>query len=124
MANVTKSANVYFPMPPSGSQAWVSAYLAPSGKGIGVYLRLARGEFGDSAFEDLQAEQEAINEELGLPEVEWRSRNGKHSISTRMAGVDPLDPAQQEDIRQWIADHVNRFVNVFRPRLARLVATA
>ena len=38
LAKPTESTNVYFPMPPSGSIAWVSAYFAQSKNRVGVYL--------------------------------------------------------------------------------------
>ena len=106
-------------MPPSGSQAWVSAYFASSQNCVGVYLRFTKGNFGDSAYHRLLEDREAIDEELVIP-VEWKSVGGQHSVIIRRDYANPLDEAHREEILAFFANTLNKFVNVFRPRLERI----
>ena len=115
----TKSQNYFLPMPPSGSQAWVSAYFASSQNCVGVYLRFTKGNFGDSAYHRLLEDREAIDEELVIP-VEWKSVGGQHSVIIRRDYANPLDEAHREEILAFFANTLNKFVNVFRPRLERI----
>lgn len=115
----TKSQNYFLAMPPSPSQAWVSAYFATSQKCVGVYLRFTRGNFGDAAYEQLLEDREAIDLELGIP-VEWQSIGGQHSVIIRKDYIDPLAELFREEILTFFAETLNKFVNVFRPRLDRI----
>tara|TARA_R110001599_G_scaffold353847_1_gene600008 strand:- start:12916 stop:13248 length:333 start_codon:yes stop_codon:yes gene_type:complete len=106
-------------MPPSGSQAWVSAYFASSQHCVGVYLRFTRGNFGDTAYQRLSEERENIDRELGIP-IEWQSIGGQHSVIIRRNYDKPLDKSHREEILDFFAVILNLFVNAFRPRLERI----
>jgi hypothetical protein len=114
----TLSTNQYFPMP-KGTQGWVSAYVAPSLDEAGVYLRFKAAAIGDRIFAALQDDKEEIERALGIP-VTWRSEGKTHTIaaSTRFPGK--LLEERAPELHQFLADRVNRFVNVFRPRLEKL----
>jgi hypothetical protein len=114
------NTNQYFTMP-KGSNAWVSAYLMQSGQRAGVYLTFAKGPVGNRLYEALKEDKEAIEREIGIP-VQWESDGTKHWISapeTSYRGrlIEDNGPA----VRAMMADRVNRFVNVFRPRLEKIV---
>jgi hypothetical protein len=119
MALPNRSPNLYFSLPPSGSQVWVSPYFAQSQKRVGVYLRFARGVFGEEAYRRLMSEQEEINRELG-GEADWHSRDGKLSVATRSRYTSLDDPQELDRIRRFFAETVNRYISVFRPRLQRI----
>ncbi|NNU43586.1 DUF4268 domain-containing protein [Ramlibacter montanisoli] len=114
---VPRSTNAYFPMPPSGAESWISAYVARSSGVVGVYLTWA-STYADaaSAFEYLQGDKEAI--EIAIEDsVAW-SYNGKvYSVGVKA----PLGEWSSEGERVRALDYLltmtNRFVNVFRPRL-------
>jgi len=114
-----RSTNIFFSMPPSGSQAWVSAFFAQSTRTAGVYLRFAKGVFGDTAYQQLLEDKQAIERELGVP-VEWSSRDGKNSVASRITYADLAKPEEIERITSFFADRLNRFVTVFRPRLRKI----
>ena len=117
-----KSQNQYFPMP-KGSAAWVSGYVAPSVKRAGVYLTFSKGPIGDRLYAALRDDHDEIERALGIP-VEWESDGAKHWIVTaKTYGGDLIDD-HAEELQAVLADHVNRYVNVFRPRLERLVREA
>lgn len=114
------NTNQYFMMP-KGSNAWVSAYLMQSGHEAGVYLTFSKGPIGDRMYAALLDDRTAIDKELGIP-VEWNSSNGKHMISSSESGFPgQLVEDHGPKVRAMMADRVNRFVNVFRPRLEKLV---
>jgi hypothetical protein len=114
-----KKNNQYFMMP-TGSEAWVSAYVSPSVNRAGVYLTFSKGPIGDRLYAALKDDKEEIERALGIP-VEWESDSKKHWIVTPNSYPGRLLDDHADDIRRTMADHVNRYVNVFRPRLERLV---
>ena len=114
-----KSQNQYFPMP-KGSTAWVSAYVAPSVKRAGVYLTFTKGPIGDRLYAALKDDKVEIERALGIP-VEWESDGAKHWIVSAKNYGGRLIEDHAEEIQARMADHVNRYVNVFRPRLEKLV---
>jgi len=114
-----KSANQFFAMP-SGSSAWVSAYVAQSLQRVGVYLTFTKGPLADRLYSRLKDDREEIDAALGVP-VDWESDGAKHQVVARKAFPGRLLEDHGDEIRPWLTDHVNRFVTVFRPRLARLV---
>lgn len=124
LAKPNKTTNIFFGMPPSATMAWVSAYFAPSKQRVGVYLTFARGAFGDESFRILMADKEAIDNELGI-DVEWipeAASKGlrRNNVSRRKHFEDVLATANRPAIKAFFTDTVNRFVNVFRPRLERI----
>ena len=63
----------------------------------------------------------AIERELGIP-VQWASDGRKHTVSSSEPGFrGQLIEDHGPKVRAMMADRVNRFVNVFRPRLERMV---
>ena len=120
-AKPNTGTNIYFSMPPSGGTAWVSAYFAQSKSRVGVYLTFTRNtQFAPVAWKALKAEAKQIEEELGVP-VDWLTdEDGKFMVACRMS-YEKLDGRGLDEIRKFFADRINRFVNVFRPRLERLV---
>jgi hypothetical protein len=112
--------NQYFDMP-TGSDSWISAYVAPSMNRAGVYLTFRKGPIGDRMYSALFGEREEIERSLGLP-VRWESDGVKHWISSANTYSGSLLDDHAEEIHEMMADRVNRFVSVFRPRLAKLVS--
>jgi hypothetical protein len=121
LAKPTKSENIYFPMPPGSRTAWVSAYFSKTKGRTGVYLRFTEGAFADLAFSRLSEDRQAIDEELGMPTL-WQPND--HTVAVRFPLPDLFAADSRPKIKQFFADSINRFVNVFRPRLERIVAEA
>jgi hypothetical protein len=115
-----ESTNIFFPMPPSGSTAWVSAYFAQSKGRVGVYLTFAKGSgFGLEAWSALRDDREAIEEELGF-KPEWLEEDGKYWVGIRSPIRDVTSEDARQAIKHFFAEKVNKFVSVFRPRLERI----
>jgi hypothetical protein len=114
-----KSTNQYFWMP--SPSAWIAAYLAQSALRIGVYLTFSKGPLGDRMYRTLEEDKDAIEKAIGVS-ISWESDGAKHWIISReqfTGGV--LIEQHRQHVQSWFADRVNRYVNVFRPRIERLV---
>lgn len=114
----TKSSNQYLPMPPGGSYAWLSAYLAQSTGRAGVFLTFSKAfEKAPEYYERLLAEREDIELEVGAP-LSWECEDGKAYISCPAIQIADLDVASHRgQVIAQLADWTNRFVNAFRHRL-------
>lgn len=117
-----KGGNIFFPMPPSGGQAWMNVYFSQQRHEVGVLLTFLRGTLADDTYAKLLEEQDAINHELGIA-VNWESDDGKYNIRisrTFDKFSDLVDEENQTEIKAFFCDSINRFVNVFRSRIARI----
>lgn len=121
MPEPARSTNQYFAMP-KGSNSWISAYLAQSEGQAGVYLRIKRDPVGEYLFDALVAERDAVDEALGV-RVEWHSREKPNQnwviVRKSFRGVLMVD--SREAVQKWLADNIERFVAVFRPRIEHLL---
>jgi hypothetical protein len=117
-----KGPNQHFPMP-KGSEAWVSAFLHQSGNRAGVYLRVPKGPIGDRLYASLKDDKGEVERALGVP-AEWRDEWKQYSIVTARNFPGSLIEDHGNEIQPLLADWVNRYVNVFRPRLEKLVREA
>jgi hypothetical protein len=119
-AEPAKSTNQFFPMPPSGSACWISAYIAQSTGRAGVYLTFAKA-FGDRAtevFELLRSDREAVEKEVGVPLAWEQAGDRKYYIAAPNVQFSDLDdPAQRQRVTSYLADMTGRMIKVFRPRM-------
>jgi len=95
--------------------------VAKSTKRVGVYLTFARGAIAERLFEGLKREKAAIESELGR-DVLWQDEgDGKYTIVARKSIPDVTAPERRAEIIGWLRETVNQFINVFRPRIERLL---
>ncbi|MFP4616229.1 MAG: hypothetical protein ACLFRB_10180, partial [Thiohalorhabdus sp.] len=118
LANVTKSPNIFFPLPPSGMEIWVSAFLSPSKGEVGAYLGLSRAYMGKGFIKNLEEDDVHLGEELG-PSFTWDPKSN-HPARAVMDVENPHADADRERIKAFLAESINTLVNVFRPRLERI----
>ncbi|WP_052736559.1 DUF4268 domain-containing protein [Aquincola tertiaricarbonis] len=113
-----RGTNAFFPMPPSGRECWVSAYIARGTDQIGVYLAFAnKYELAADAYEQLYCDREDIEKEIGV-QLDWVSRNeGTPTIWVVRPLGDWRNPQVRSQHLAWLTGVTNRFVNAFRPRL-------
>jgi hypothetical protein len=88
---------------------------------VGVFLTFSRGAFGDRAYDILLEDREQVEKEIGIS-IEWKSDGSKHRILNYRTFPDVRAEQHREEIKSYLKDTINRFVNVFRPRLARIVS--
>ena len=113
-----KSTNIYFPMPPSGGAAWVSAYIAQSTGSGGAYLTFSKTfDKLDSYYNQLFSQRDEIDRNFGA-QLTWERIGNKVFISAPNVSFAGLNaPAERERVIAHLADMSNRMVNVFRHRL-------
>ncbi len=116
--NPTKSGNVFFRMP--HPDIWIALYFVQKECRVGAYLTACRGNFGNRIFEQLSEDKDRIEEELGIP-VQWTSEDGRHWIGSSKKFPGLTDPTYRTEIKDFLADISNRFVNVFSHRIKRIV---
>lgn len=117
--NAPKSPTIFFSMPPSGGQAWITVFMAASKNEAGVFLTFTRGELANEFYEKLLEDQDAINDDIGL-QVSWKSDGEKHKIANRLAITNMRSNENKDKLIKYYSDTVNRFINTFRPRLQRI----
>lgn len=113
-----RSTNIFFSMPPGGSSAWISAYIAQSsGKG-GVYLTFAKAfEKVGEYYEGLLSQREEIEKIVGM-QLSWEKNGNKVYISAPNISFNDLNELNdRQRVTAYLADTTNRFINVFRHRL-------
>ncbi len=71
--------------------------------------------------QQLADQKDEINKEIAFP-LSWESEGGKHKIVVRRQFDDLRSPGNREQIKQWFADVINRYVNTFRPKIERILA--
>ena len=115
-----KTGNIFFPLPPSGGQCWISAYFLQQRKHVGVFLTFSRGDYADHVYKILLTEKETIDKELDIA-VEWESKDdGKYLVCAYRKYDNPKDEKHREEIKVFLNNTINQFVNAFRPRLSRI----
>lgn len=122
LPNMTRMGNIFLRMPQKSS-AWITIYFFQKENEVGTYLTFTRGTLADLMYERLSEDKEAIESELGVP-VEWRSADGKYTIIAKTTFPDLRASDHKQAIKDWLADRANRFVNVFRHRIERIVEEA
>jgi hypothetical protein len=80
---------------------------------------MTEGAFADTARVRFLEEREQVVEELGAEAI-WQVED--HSIAMRLQISDVFAADARPQIKEFFARTINRFVNVFRPRLERIVA--
>ncbi|HEX8164732.1 MAG TPA: DUF4268 domain-containing protein [Beijerinckiaceae bacterium] len=125
-ADPVKGTNYYVYLR-DGSWIALTAYLARSGKSVGIYLGLwASGGRSDipAIFEGLKAEQKAIESEIGAP-LKWTEvKPGAVFHISKVLNADPGDRADWPRQHPWLADTMKRFSAAIEPRLALILAHA
>ena len=111
-----KLDNIFFRMP-KPYYSWLTIRFDKKNSQAKVLLDFRKNK-SDDLFNQLASEKEEVNKDLGL-DVEWTSENRKHGISVHK-GFDDFESSRDE-IKAFFSDSVNRFVNTFRPRIAKIV---
>ncbi len=108
--------NLYLSLPTK--QAWISAYFMKSAKRVGVYFRCSSTQLGRDLARALEADREAILADIGS-DVLWNMSEEGGGAGVRLPCEDVFLPGNRGKIKEFFAEWVNRFVNVFRPRLKK-----
>jgi hypothetical protein len=114
-AKPSRGANIKFPLPAQNS--WLSVYRTQNGH-AGVFLSSTKNTPGRFAMQALVDDFDAIKDELG----------GSVTLDKELYIVDwiqtgPLDQLEERQrVFSWLAERVNTFVRVLRPRMRSATA--
>ena len=113
-----KSPNQFFPMPPGGGMAWISAFVAQSSGRGGVYLTFAKAyERAAEIAGLLEADRESIERELGSS-LTWERLGEKVYIGVPNVIYGDLNKAaDRQRVIEYLADMTARMIRVLKPRL-------
>ncbi len=110
-----------FMLPAPGGSSWLTVYRGLRRDEVGVYLSSSRNSVGEYAMQAIANDWDAIKGQLGGT-AKLIEEKGRPRVIDSLA-VGPLD---QEEVRErgfaWLAERVNTFVNVLRPRVRSAVA--
>ena len=101
---------------------FIWARLASSRKEIGIWLYM-KGNDAKAHFHLLKEQQADIHNEFGET-LEWVELPGKERsrICLNKGDTDPLDENDRSHQYQWFTDNLERFYQVFQPRIQALNA--
>jgi hypothetical protein len=101
----------------------LSMLLTPRNQSIGVELYVNPVGWKDAAFEQLRADKEAIEEQIGCP-LEWMPLIGKKSARILLeAKIDPRRDTERKAVCEWFADKLPLMYATFKDRVAALQAS-
>lgn len=116
LPKVSNSTNLMV-YPYSTKKIWISAYFMDSQNRVGVYCRASQDQEGSELSREIANDEEAISEELS---ENWAGNWRPLDIGVRMSIDNAYNDKNREAIKSFFKEELNRFVNVFRPRLKEL----
>lgn len=110
-----------FTLPAPSGSSWLTVFRDRSRDEVGVFLSSSRNSAGDHAARVIADDWVNVSKELGgtatLTQHQGRARIGDY---LQVSSLD--DPVERHRAFTWLAERVNTFVNVLRPRVRSAVA--
>lgn len=111
-----------FTLPAPGGSSWLTVYRDMRHNEVGVFLSSSRNSAGEYAKESVVGDWDVVKDQLGGTAKLVKNKDGQDRIADSLI----VGPLQQADVRKraftWLAERVNTFVNVMRPRVRSAVA--
>jgi hypothetical protein len=117
-AKPTRLANIRFSLPAPTS--WLSVYRMQSGR-VGLFLSSTRNTPGRYAMKAIADDFDAIKDQLGGG-VRLAKVDGDDSIDDGIQAGSLDQPEERQRVFSWLAERVNTFVRVLRPRMRSAAA--
>jgi hypothetical protein len=112
----------YITLPLPARTSWLTVYRGVQPGRVGVFLSSWRNTPGGNAMQAIVKDWDAVKDELGGTAKLRKTPDGRDTIGDSLT-VGSLD---QADVRKrafaWLAERVNTFVNVMRPRVRSAAA--
>jgi hypothetical protein len=116
MARPTRTSNIRFALP--APYSWLSVHVAPSTGHVGIFLSSANNTPGRSAMQAIVENFDIIKDQLG-----GSVTLDKGLYITDWIQAQPLDQKDERPrVFSWLAERVNTFVRVLRPRIRSAAA--
>lgn len=114
--------SVTFTLPVPGYTSWLTAWRSPSSGEVGVFLSFRAQSIGQRVAQFLvDNSREQILTDLGET-ASIGDKDGTPVFRDRRIFGDLSDPAISRAAQVWLAERVNRFVNVLRPAVRSAAA--
>ncbi|SHJ97186.1 hypothetical protein SAMN05444159_2051 [Bradyrhizobium lablabi] len=111
-----------FMLPAPQGSSWLAVYRDLHKGEVGVFLSASQNSPGESAMNAILADWNIIGPSLnGTARLTEDRYNRKRIIDSKTVG-NLKDPAVRKEAFDWLAERVNTFVNVLRPRVRDAVA--
>ncbi len=109
-------------MPAPQGSSWLTVYRDMVKNEVGVFLSSTRGTVGERASQAIVEEWDSVREELGGSARLSTDPYGRPRIGDSASFGALNDPAVRHQAFVWLAERVNRFINILRPRVRSVVA--
>jgi len=117
-----RKGNQPFHLPTGGgTNIWVTVFRSQSDNVVGVFGGVRRGTVGVTIQQQLRTDRDDIDRELGL-DVDWGDRDARYFPISRVPTGDLGDLDHRARVISWLRDTLNRYVNVFRPRVQKIAS--
>jgi hypothetical protein len=115
--NPARQGHISLSLPAPQGSSWLTVYRDQRNKEVGVFLTSHRNTAGDYANQAIAQDWEAVRDELGGTARLSTDKYGRPRVwdSLKVSSLD--DHQARADAFSWLADRVNTFVNVLRPRV-------
>lgn len=119
--NPARQGYISVSMPAPNGSSWLTVYRDMLKNEVGVFLSSTRGTVGERASQAIVEEWDGVREELGGTARLFTDPYGRSRIGDS-ASFGALDnPIIRQQAFIWLAERVNRFINVLRPRVRSFV---
>lgn len=109
-------------MPAPNGSSWLTVYRDKAKNEVGLFLSSTRNSVGERASQAIVEEWDVVRVELGGTAHLYTDSYGRPRIGDTMTPGSLDDLAIRHRAYAWLAERVNRFVNVMRPRVRSFVA--
>ena len=112
-----RRGNLTFAMPAPQGSCWLTVYRDQSKEAVGVFLSASRNSPGEAAMNAVIADWEDVGPALNGTAHLARDKYERQRIIDFKIFRNLDDAATRQNAFDWLAERVNTFVNVLRPRI-------
>jgi hypothetical protein len=112
---------ISFMLPAPGGSSWLTVYRERDKKNVGLFLSSHRNTPGEDAMDAIAADWPVVKLQLGGA-AGLTTKDGRPRIFEARHLNSMTDPAELKAAFEWLAERVNTYINVLRPRVASVVA--
>ncbi len=119
--NPARQGYITFSLPAQAGSSWLTVYRDLRRNEVGLFLSSSRNSPGEFAMQTIVADAAEVCRELGGA-AQVQPERERPTIGERFVVRSLLDPADRVCAFAWLAERVNTFVNVMRPRVRSATA--
>jgi hypothetical protein len=121
MPKPARQGYITLSLPAPNGSSWLTVYRDMRQNEVGVFLSSSRNSAGEYAMQAIVDDWEAVKRELGGTAKLTENKEGRPRIvdALSVGSLDRLEVRERAFV--WLAERVNTFVNVMRPRVRSAV---